>query len=39
VLLVVTVNVAPATVGVIELGDIVQVGGAPDPHVRLTALP
>jgi len=34
----VTVNGAPATVGVTELGETVQVGGAPLPQVRFTAL-
>ena len=33
-----TVNGAPATVGVTELGKTVHVGGAPLPHVRFTAL-
>lgn len=34
----VTVNAAPATVGVTEAGATVQVGGAPVPQVRFTAL-
>jgi hypothetical protein len=34
----VTVNGAPATVGVTELGETVHVGGAPVPQVRFTAL-
>jgi hypothetical protein len=34
----VTVNEAPATVGVTEDGVIVHVGGAPVPQVRFTAL-
>jgi hypothetical protein len=34
----VTVNAAPATVGVTDAGEIVHVGGAPVPHVRFTAL-
>ena len=38
VLFVLTVKAAPASVGVTELGVIVQVGGAPRPHVKLTAL-
>jgi hypothetical protein len=37
-LFVVTVKVAPATVGVTEVGATVHVGGAPAPQVRFTAL-
>jgi hypothetical protein len=37
-LCVVTVNAAPATVGVTGFGDTVQVGGVPAPQLKFTAL-